>query len=661
MQQQAVDETAGGDGAAGHKHRRGFSGGVSNPVHAHRRINSQGGSAPVERTKTTTTIQPQSQYFDESNQIREAPRRSHHRVTSAGLDMLSAAAGVSKEDLAAAAGPSRPDSAFASMIPPPPSSSQPVMPPPHAAGPVVEQHSPQEGHLTSYHSTYNHHHNNDPSSSQDYNNHQEYYQGRPYPPQQQHQHPQSQYSYPHPSFHNHNNHHPQQHALSPRAYSFYPQQSGVQTTTQPNMLAQQHQQHQHPASPMRYDEPQELKIETDELLFANKNGHIPPPTPRHRYAPSCSSIGTLVFDPKMDPSPAKNLHLGSLDGVVVVGEDRKTTGSDTFSTANVGTTYPSQYRNRNARFGGDRLFQSSSNESSPRDGSELNTNRSIDDGGLSTVPEKVSSETGSKNNYNTSRRLRRKCTAGNCPNRVVQGGLCISHGARRKTCSMTGCDKNVKKAGLCSSHGPARKRCEAGGCDKVSVQGGRCISHGAKKKTCSKGECKKQAVVYGMCKRHHDQAVSDNEISPPTKAVRNPTSTPKSSSSKDDQSSPTLLCQSTSIDDTPEPSPIHNKDTNNLTPNNNNNRNNNNKIEPKSHRRGLSIFQDMSTVDTIIGESRDYSDGEEASTPPVVGNNNDNDLASPSQKSGPHHQRGLSIFTDESLTETIIQSGDMDF
>eukprot|EP00541_Cyclophora_tenuis_P001210 CAMPEP_0116579224 /NCGR_PEP_ID=MMETSP0397-20121206/22140_1 /TAXON_ID=216820 /ORGANISM="Cyclophora tenuis, Strain ECT3854" /LENGTH=295 /DNA_ID=CAMNT_0004108695 /DNA_START=1 /DNA_END=888 /DNA_ORIENTATION=+ len=104
----------------------------------------------------------------------------------------------------------------------------------------------------------------------------------------------------------------------------------------------------------------------------------------------------------------------------------------------------------------------------------------------------------------TSKRIRRKCTVEGCPNRVVQGGLCISHGAKRKTCKHPGCTKNVKKAGLCSTHGPARKRCEAEGCTKVAVQGGRCIAHGAKKKLCSVDACSKQAILGGMCKKHHD-------------------------------------------------------------------------------------------------------------------------------------------------------------
>lgn len=117
----------------------------------------------------------------------------------------------------------------------------------------------------------------------------------------------------------------------------------------------------------------------------------------------------------------------------------------------------------------------------------------------------------------TSKRVRRKCTVEGCPNRVVQGGLCISHGAKRKQCKHPGCTKNVKKAGLCSTHGPARKRCELENCNKVAVQGGRCIAHGAKKKLCSIDGCTKQAILGGMCKKHHDhsQGPSCKTIQPP--------------------------------------------------------------------------------------------------------------------------------------------------
>ena len=105
----------------------------------------------------------------------------------------------------------------------------------------------------------------------------------------------------------------------------------------------------------------------------------------------------------------------------------------------------------------------------------------------------------------TMKRQRRKCSVPDCPNRVVQGGLCISHGAKRKTCAYPGCEKNVKAKGFCSTHGPARKRCNAEGCTKVAVQGGRCIAHGAKKKVCSRDGCQKQAILKGLCKKHHDE------------------------------------------------------------------------------------------------------------------------------------------------------------
>jgi hypothetical protein len=114
----------------------------------------------------------------------------------------------------------------------------------------------------------------------------------------------------------------------------------------------------------------------------------------------------------------------------------------------------------------------------------------------------------------TSKRVRRKCTVNACENRVVQGGLCIAHGAKRKQCKHPGCTKHVKKAGLCSTHGPARRRCDAEGCTKVAVQGGRCIAHGAKKKLCSVDQCTKQAILGGMCKKHHDQS-QQNSTAPP--------------------------------------------------------------------------------------------------------------------------------------------------
>ena len=47
------------------------------------------------------------------------------------------------------------------------------------------------------------------------------------------------------------------------------------------------------------------------------------------------------------------------------------------------------------------------------------------------------------------KRIRRKCAHEGCDNRVVQGGVCVTHGAKRKLCSFPDCDKAVKLAGNC--------------------------------------------------------------------------------------------------------------------------------------------------------------------------------------------------------------------
>jgi hypothetical protein len=154
---------------------------------------------------------------------------------------------------------------------------------------------------------------------------------------------------------------------------------------------------------------------------------------------------------------------------------------------------------------GDMIFMPTSHSSTSK-GNHNPTNIAGSEGD-SQLSDVVSTNEPSGHNLaqgGSSRRIRRKCNVSGCSNRVVQGGLCISHGAKRKTCNHPGCTKNVKKAGFCSTHGPARKRCENIGCDKVAVQGGKCIAHGAKKKPCSHEGCSKQAIMSGMCKKHHD-------------------------------------------------------------------------------------------------------------------------------------------------------------
>ena len=47
------------------------------------------------------------------------------------------------------------------------------------------------------------------------------------------------------------------------------------------------------------------------------------------------------------------------------------------------------------------------------------------------------------NNHPKRKRVKRKCSQQNCENNVVQGGVCLTHGARRKCCSHPRCEKPV--------------------------------------------------------------------------------------------------------------------------------------------------------------------------------------------------------------------------
>lgn len=254
----------------------------------------------------------------------------------------------------------------------------------------------------------------------------------------------------------------------------------------------------------------------------------------------------------------------------------------------------------------------------------------------------------------TSKRVRRKCTVGDCPNRVVQGGLCIAHGAKRKLCSHPGCQKNVKKAGLCSTHGPARKKCEHEGCTKVAVQGGVCIAHGARKKLCSVEKCSKQAILGGMCKKHHDQ--THGIVS--GRGGRRPSNAGIASVGKPSIGVIGGQAKVAPTDGRP------------------------GEAKP-NHQRGLSIFQDMGAVATIIGEDG-LAEAGVPLAPPQAGNGGEGPSASaavaqdvPQQNSGDcagapqpttrgggkqgtkrskGHNRGLSFFTDENIADTIIKN-----
>ena len=99
-------------------------------------------------------------------------------------------------------------------------------------------------------------------------------------------------------------------------------------------------------------------------------------------------------------------------------------------------------------------------------------------------------------------------------NRVVTGGLCETDGKKRKqyryTCTHDGCTNQAKKGGVCTTHGAKRKTCNRDGCSNQALKGGVCWRHGAKvtltkkakRKTCSHEGCTNQAKKRGLCCRH---------------------------------------------------------------------------------------------------------------------------------------------------------------
>lgn len=782
--------------AIGQKHRRVFSGGLSNPAVAHRRINSSGISAPVDKGNSGSygsygESSKQGLGFpaestsrsDPSSPVGQYIEGGHHRENSAGLEMLSAAADVSKDELAAAAGarggrPSPPNVQRFSYRGSPPShlggrtgmhqhgrggnptavsssGSGGSFDYPNYPGSTSSAGARDGGmHPPPYHSIHRSTLNSSPPE-QSYH----YYQGIGDVGSTQHLR-QNFYETP-PSFFR----------ISPPSSSPYPVQyaqpggggaNGKHRKPPPEtpILTQASSQtRQSPRSSLSSSSFGSDKIETDERLFANKNCMPPPQALRSSSTSSgwnsnrgnggtTTGVQALVtaisagdgnrtlqaasnrknMSTNAESSSYRNNHSFSTLPVSEEGNHHRTLSSfssiGTFTGPNLFpevdnaasdsatpclesgeaflrnmSSQPSAEkggildRTENNSFGAQGPPSSSAFAPSVRTHSFSRSSPTGEYGERYNSQEYISKSntfptTGNvQNSYSmmtendpgertvrkfapgsSSKRIRRKCTVANCNNRVVQGGLCISHGAKRKTCSHPGCTKNVKKAGLCSAHGPARKRCEFEGCAKVAVQGGRCIAHGAKKKLCSVEDCTKQAILAGMCKKHHDQkhGVVTARASR-RQSIPNVPSDLRSSTSQ----SPPLCVEINS-------KPRHSPSGDNELPSGSQ--------QQPGHRRGLSIFQDMNAVNTIIRE--DSINGSVQRQPPgaeargtresVTRSDRDSDAylsrevsrdeasgdppphsqQPPSQQQGgrQHHQRGLSLFTDENISESIIKN-----
>lgn len=414
----------------GRKHRRIFSNDGSNPNVAHRRLNTRGSSSAVRR--------------DNGRHVRE---------DSAGLDILSAAADATKDELAAAAGA------------PAPTSWEPESRP--SLGQVsTGSYEPYPPTTHSMHPP----HRQRPSAG-----------GMPYPAP-----PQAGYMAPPPYGH--------MYAPAPY-YGGYP--PSAYPSQQPMYDDRREYDDKDNKGPQSYSMKHPGHQPSSDDLLAN----MPLQMGHHRKMSSFSSIGTILGSSLFPQDAAAEQP----------GHHRKTSSTVSFL----------QCLEMGLDNGDDNFLRNlqASNSSLPADFRSMTPPKSRTSmtppprmPSSMPAPQQVHSDGSQDDNDDsklaaggTSKRVRRKCTVEGCANRVVQGGLCISHGAKRKTCKHPGCTKNVKKAGLCSTHGPARKRCDHEGCSKVAVQGGRCIAHGAKKKLCSVDNCTKQAILSGMCKKHHDQ------------------------------------------------------------------------------------------------------------------------------------------------------------
>ena len=95
-----------------------------------------------------------------------------------------------------------------------------------------------------------------------------------------------------------------------------------------------------------------------------------------------------------------------------------------------------------------------------------------------------------------------ECIHEGCTNQAKKEGVCFRHGAPIKLCSHEGCTNQAKQKGVCRRHGATVRRCSHEGCTNHAIKGGVCIRHGAKRKTCSHEGCTNIVQKGKVCIRH---------------------------------------------------------------------------------------------------------------------------------------------------------------
>ena len=515
---------------SGQKHRREYSEDLQHAAQAHRRINSIGNAKSIQRGKP------------------------HRRIDSSGLDALTAAADFSREELEAASAASSHrrqswNQSSGGNMRRSPGGTIPVSSAydRHAGKePVVSQHppplppSPHTLHSNNAAASVQHRHFSSLSSSGGLPSRSMYYSHQLHPSYNQPPYTHASY-YHHPGNHHVYGTHSQLPPPPPGGYPVQYSRGGLDSFKQPIQLQQQNLDRAPVESTARgTSTTSSINDNTNRTVTVSNGGMEPPVAPSWRRGGSTQGVQTYITgigvgettrtieaNPALVPSAGHHRKLSSfsnlgpflfgspsqqIDAHGSGGHHRKSSSSISFLNV----------LDSNLNESSDAAFLRNLQESTgtPAAAYDNNTGLAIKTehpnvNKLLTVPANIISDSVKNEDNNspsklmmggTSKRVRRKCTIEGCRNRVVQGGLCIAHGAKRKQCKHPGCTKHVKKAGLCSTHGPARKRCEFKDCGKVAVQGGRCIAHGAKKKLCSVDACTKQAILAGMCKKHHDQS-----------------------------------------------------------------------------------------------------------------------------------------------------------
>ena len=133
------------------------------------------------------------------------------------------------------------------------------------------------------------------------------------------------------------------------------------------------------------------------------------------------------------------------------------------------------------------------------------------------------------------------CSHEGCTNNALKGGVCSSHGAKKKICSHEGCTSYAQKGGVCVRHGANRtkKICSHEGCANIVQKGGVCWTHGANRpikiKTCSIEGCTSNVKKGGLCYRHRDKSNCDRSNAVSDSSKESPASTTDTAASNLDQ------------------------------------------------------------------------------------------------------------------------------